>query len=37
MAEIGQVVTEFASLVNPDNITKILTNTDQRHFFLTRT
>jgi hypothetical protein len=34
-AEIGPVVAEFASLVNPDAITSILTNASRRDFFIT--
>ncbi len=34
-SEIGPVVTEFASLVNPDNITKVLTDAARRDFFVT--
>ena len=34
-SEIGPVVTEFASLVSPDNITKILSDADRRDFFVT--
>jgi len=34
-SEIGPVVTEFASLVNPDNFTKILTDVERRDFFVT--
>jgi AcrR family transcriptional regulator len=34
-AEIGPVVTEFAGLVNPDNITALLTNAEKRDFFVT--
>jgi AcrR family transcriptional regulator len=33
--DIGQVVSEFASLVNPDNVTKILTDPERRDFFVT--
>ena len=33
--EIGPVVAEFASLVNPDNVTAILTNANKRDFFVT--
>ena len=32
--EIGPVVAEFAGLVNPDNVTAILTTADKRDFFL---
>lgn len=34
-AEIGPVVVEFATLVNPDAATAILTDTEQRDFFIT--
>lgn len=34
-AEIGPVVAEFAALVTPDAATAILTNTEQRDFFIT--
>jgi AcrR family transcriptional regulator len=34
-SEIGPVVTEFARLVNPDNITKVLTDAARRDFFVT--
>jgi AcrR family transcriptional regulator len=34
-SEIGPVVVEFASLVNPDNVTKILIDADRRDFFVT--
>lgn len=33
--EIGPVVAEFAGLVNPDNVTAILTDTKRRDFFIT--
>jgi AcrR family transcriptional regulator len=33
-SEIGPVVVEFASLVNPDNATALLTDDDRRDFFL---
>jgi AcrR family transcriptional regulator len=32
--EIGPVVAEFAALVNPDHITKILSDADRRDFFV---
>jgi AcrR family transcriptional regulator len=33
--ELGPVVTEFARLVNPDNITGLLTDAEKRDFFVT--
>lgn len=33
--EIGSVVAEFASLVNPDAMTRILTDPERRDFFIT--
>ena len=35
LAEIGPVVAEFAALVNPDAATAILTEAEQRDFFIT--
>ena len=33
--EIGPVVAEFASLVNPDRFTTVLTDSERRDFFIT--